>query len=201
MQRNKVVLIGDSSVGKSSISIRLCKNKFNEWTDSTIGAAYSEYRSKEEIVIGLWDTAGQERYNSLIPMYLNNAIVIILVFDLTNKVTFTNAIKYWIPFVNREMDNPIIYLLGNKNDKVDKDSDDYIYLDNCLHSFLCSTNNKVKYFETSAKTGFNVVNVFEDISQEIKEYNEERKEELNSINTYIEYLNEDNCGYNYCCQK
>ena len=86
----KLVVMGDISVGKSSLLSRYIKNTFDQFNESTIGAAFFtkhvESESGEKVNLEIWDTAGQERYNSLLPMYYRGANVIILVFDVNAPV-------------------------------------------------------------------------------------------------------------------
>ena len=116
----KTVMIGDSSVGKTSIVCSLFGN-FKEDIYSTIGAAYSRYKDPEtQKNLDIWDTAGQERFKSLIGLYFRGAKIFIYVFDLTSRKTFNN-IHQWIKLVKSrrvydENDNTLSYLIGNKYD-------------------------------------------------------------------------------------
>ena len=90
----KVVFLGESSVGKSSIVIRFVRNEFLEVQEPTIGAAFftkSIMLDKGNIKMEIWDTAGQERYRSLAPMYYRGAKVAFVVYDITNKDSFFKA--------------------------------------------------------------------------------------------------------------
>ena len=113
----KVVTLGESSVGKSSIVIRLYRNEFHMFDNSTIGASYIEHTMELEddedddeyfvVKLGLWDTAGQERYHCLSPMYVRGAHVVILVFDLTNKDSFERIKTHWLKVALNHKKNPI----------------------------------------------------------------------------------------------
>merc|ERR1711898_49400 len=115
----KLVLLGDSAVGKSSLVLRFVRGQFFEYQESTIGAAFltqnvslNDYTVKFEI----WDTAGQERYHSLAPMYYRGAAAAIVVFDITNRDTFQRA-KQWVKELQRQGNpNIVIALAGNKSD-------------------------------------------------------------------------------------
>jgi small GTP-binding protein len=115
----KLVLLGDSAVGKSSVVLRFVKKQFFEFQESTIGAAFltqnvsvSDFTVKFEI----WDTAGQERYHSLAPMYYRGAAAAIVVYDITNRQSFVRA-KSWVRELQRQGNpNIVIALAGNKLD-------------------------------------------------------------------------------------
>lgn len=96
----KLVLIGNSGVGKSSIIQRMIYNMFLVNTPPTIGAAYQTLRFDNKFIVDIWDTAGQERFQSLIPMYLKGTDIIFLVVscDKTNE-QIRNEIHFWLNFI------------------------------------------------------------------------------------------------------
>ena len=92
LQNVKVVLLGDSACGKSSIARRYIHGDFNEYSESTIGAAFCVKQMLEyNIKLEPWDTAGQERYHSLAPMYYRGASAAIIVYDITKKETLAKT--------------------------------------------------------------------------------------------------------------
>eukprot|EP00731_Ephydatia_muelleri_P037831 Em0574g2a len=94
----KLVLLGESAVGKSSLVLRFVKGQFHEYQESTIGAAFLTQTVNVDdttVKFEIWDTAGQERYHSLAPMYYRGAQAAIVVYDITNLDTFTRA-KSWV---------------------------------------------------------------------------------------------------------
>ena len=94
----KIVLLGDSSVGKSSIVLRVCKDEYKEFQENTIGAAFLTKTlniDTDTIKFEIWDTAGQERYHSLTPMYYRGSNAALIVFDITADASFAQA-KKWI---------------------------------------------------------------------------------------------------------
>ena len=148
MLQFKLVLLGDSSVGKSSIVQRFVKNSFDENRESTIGAAFLSQTIKikpasastntntnttitpeeNEVAIKfeIWDTAGQERYKSLAPMYYRNANAAIIVYDITQKDSLQKAVK-WVDELKSKLgedSDVIISLIGNKLDLVSAQSSD-----------------------------------------------------------------------------
>jgi len=91
----KLVLLGDSAVGKSSLVLRFVRGQFFEYQESTIGAAFLTQTvalNETTVKFEIWDTAGQERYHSLAPMYYRGAAAAIVVYDITNRVSTTLAL-------------------------------------------------------------------------------------------------------------
>lgn len=165
----KLVLLGESAVGKSSIVQRFVKNSFDELRESTIGAAFltqsikleaQEVDMNEDIVIKfeIWDTAGQERYRSLASMYYRNAQAAIVVYDITQQESLEKA-KYWIKELKRQANKDIlIVLVGNKIDLENErkvDADDV--------NSLCNEMNLLHY-NVSAKTGQGISEMFKEIA-------------------------------------
>ena len=115
----KVVLIGDSGVGKSNLLSRFTRNEFNLESKSTIGV---EFATKSIVAEGktikaqIWDTAGQERYRAITSAYYRGAVGALLVYDVTKHGTFENADR-WLKELRDHADaNIVIMLVGNKSD-------------------------------------------------------------------------------------
>ncbi len=120
----KVTLIGESTVGKSSIMIRFIENKF----DNTLASIGTQFGTKtieidnEKITFHVWDTAGQEKFRALTKQYYIDAQVIILVYDITNKKSFDEIKNYWYNEIKSNVnENAIFCLVGNKNDLYEKE--------------------------------------------------------------------------------
>jgi len=115
----KVVLLGDSGVGKSNILSRYLKNEFSYDTKTTVGVEFGAKSIEIEdfkIKAQIWDTAGQERYKSITNAYYKGAKGALLVYDITNKKTFENISK-WVPELKNSGDKDVtIILVGNKID-------------------------------------------------------------------------------------
>jgi len=115
----KLVLLGESAVGKSSLVLRFVKGQFLEFQESTIGAAFLTQTvclNDLTVKFEIWDTAGQERYHSLAPMYYRGAQAAIVVYDITSRDSFERA-KAWVKELQRQGNpNIVIALTGNKLD-------------------------------------------------------------------------------------
>ena len=117
MERSfKVVLLGSTAVGKSSIMKRLTDDIFDSCEESTIGAAFYTKRYPGNVKLQLWDTAGQERYASLAPMYYRNADAIVAVYDVTDKESYFKALSWLKETHGMAVDNTLLVLAGNKID-------------------------------------------------------------------------------------
>ena len=120
----KVIIVGDSGVGKTSIIGRYI-NKFNENEKSTIGASFSNKISiidKYKISFDIWDTAGQERYRSVSTIFYKEAYLCIFVFDITEPQSFESIKNYWYNTVIENASSKIILgIAGNKNDLYEKE--------------------------------------------------------------------------------
>ncbi|KAM3301918.1 Ras-related protein YPT3 [Capsicum baccatum] len=160
----KLVLIGDSGVGKSNLLSRFTKNEFNLESKSTIGV---EFATKSMNVDGkvikaqIWDTAGQERYRAITSAYYRGAVGALLVYDVTRHVTFENVTR-WLKELRDHTDpNIVVMLLGNKSD--------------LRHLVAVSTDEakslaerEALYFmETSALEATNVENAFTEVLTQI----------------------------------
>ena len=123
MKTIKVVIIGDTQVGKSCILTRFVEGKFNHDTNSTIGAAFSTKvieAKGQSIKIQIWDTAGQEQYRSLTPIYYRNTNVAIIVFDLTNATSLDNVESWFQEVKEKAPSCNYIAFCGNKCDLEEK---------------------------------------------------------------------------------
>ena len=171
----KLLLIGDSCVGKTSLLLRFCDNFFPESHMATIGVEFKEKIitiNDKNYKIHLWDTAGQERYSSLTKNFYKHAQGIIFVYDVNNIKSFQN-LKNWIKNPDYEKRNVKIIIVGNKIDlKKEISTDD---LKRLANRYSC------KYFEVSAKNNINVNSIFESITEEIINDNKEYDEDIDSI--------------------
>jgi small GTP-binding protein len=162
----KVVIIGNVSVGKSSIIKRYISNEFSEDYKCTIGTesfTKSLFISENKKVnLKIWDTCGQERFRTVTRQYYQNTQAILLVFDLTNEKSFTDLDSWLEEVINYISDKKcMIFLLGNKSDEKEK-----IVIDNEQITKFLQKNHKIKrYFDVSALNGHNIDLAFDKISQ------------------------------------
>ena len=160
----KVVLLGDTGVGKSSLVLRFVNNNFRPYSEATIGASFMSKMIKVDgslIKFQIWDTAGQEKYHSLAPMYYRNAAAAIIVYDITRKDTF-RTLKSWVEELkNRGPQDIAICIAGNKCDLEDERS-----IPKSKAQEYCAQNGFL-FVETSAKDDVNVQQIFIDLSKKI----------------------------------
>lgn len=160
VHNHKIVLLGDTSVGKSSICSRFTSDEFNEFNEPTIGAAFL---SKTIIIddenhrLEIWDTAGQERYKALAPMYYRGAAAAVVVYDITSEQSFTGAKKWIEELKEKGMDNLVIILVGNKCDLLE----DHSTREADVSEYMNSNIHRLTYYKASCKTGKNIHTIFE----------------------------------------
>lgn len=192
----KLVLLGESSVGKSSLVLRFVKGQFHEFQESTIGAAFLTQTVQIDdttVKFEIWDTAGQERYHSLAPMYYRGAQAAIVVYDLTNKETFQKA-QNWIKELQRQASpNIVIALAGNKLDLASKRAVTY------EEAKQYADETSLLFMETSAKTAANVMEIFTSIAKKLPKSDNDlgmqRTRQGGNVNI------NSNIGTSSCCSK
>lgn len=172
----KLVLLGESAVGKSSIVHRFVKNTFDDMRESTIGAAFltqsiTLQELKTTVKFEIWDTAGQERYKSLAPMYYRNANAALCVYDITSLASFNKAQDWIRELKKRAPEGIVLALVGNKADLEDarevEESTVLQYLDQLSQEAVAAgeTATKVIHKECSAKSGEGVLEIFNEIAR------------------------------------
>ena len=154
----KIVLIGPSAVGKTSLVLNLLSRKYNPYSESTIGASFCSklLEANDGFIdkVEIWDTAGQERYKSLVPMYYRNALGALIVYDATNNKA-NEYVNEWIKELKKNADENIkIIVVGNKIDLLDTVKEKKYF-------------EEYKHFFVSAKTGENVEKAFKELVSDI----------------------------------
>jgi Ras-related protein Rab-5C len=115
----KVVFLGASTVGKTSIATRFIRKTFTDYKDSTIGAAYNKIFINDKIAFDMWDTAGQERYLSIVPMYIRDSDVVVIVYDLSYDDTIDRIERNLTELMTQLTKDYRVVIVGNKCDLVD----------------------------------------------------------------------------------
>ena len=160
----KLVLLGEAAVGKLSLVLRFVSNDFQENKEPTIGAAFLTQKCKigvRTIKYEIWDTAGQERFALLAPMYYRNAQAALVVYDITKPALFIKA-RHWVKELHEQALKDItIALVGNKYDLVENDTeDDQVRKVSVEEGQALADEEGLLFLETSAKTAYNVNEVF-----------------------------------------
>ena len=158
MSHFKILILGDPAVGKSCFLVRYADNVFTNAYMSTIGMDYKfknvELEDGNTILLQIWDTAGQERFRTITKNLYKGAAGIVLIYDITNRKTFTNVRK-WIKNIKEEAPNKVILILvGNKADleekrEVEKEEGEEM-----------AAEYNIPFFESSAQSGLNIKSVF-----------------------------------------
>ena len=168
----KIVMIGDSGVGKSCILLRFADDKFNENFYATIGV---DFRFKNVMVddksvkLQIWDTAGQERFKTITSAYYRGADGIIIVYDITDRNSFAH-IKDWLDDVNKYTDdNPLKIIVGNKIDLIkDKQINN-----NDMKTMTAQTG--IEIIECSAKDSIKINDLMEIMTKKLIEKKKKRR--------------------------
>jgi small GTP-binding protein len=154
--RHKIVFIGNPTAGKTSLLNRICNDKFQNDYDSTIGVDFftkTVFYNETIFKLQLWDSAGQEKYRALIPSYIRGASIIFIIYDINHHETF-EAVNNWLGFVNQYTNKQQVklVLVGNKIDLERK-----VTIEDGQN---LAKKEGMLFFETSAKTGKGVIEMF-----------------------------------------
>jgi len=186
--RCKIILVGDSAVGKTSIIGRYLK-KFNEKEKMTIGASFTnkqEMIDDKMITFNIWDTAGQEKFRSINGIFYQDAYICILVFDITRKQSFYNLKSYWYDSVlEQSSKNIIFHIVGNKIDLFQQEEIDREEVE----EFGKTINAEISYVSAKNENSTGVDSLFKkmgekflesDFYKEIVSSKAPKKEKLNN---------------------
>ncbi|CAI5966262.1 unnamed protein product [Closterium sp. NIES-64] len=162
----KILLIGDSAVGKSSLILRFSEDNFRSDLTSTIGVDFLIRTMEidgEPVKMSIWDTAGQEKFRTITEAYYRNAHGIILLYDITDPKSFNN-VRGWIKSIEEHSTRGVrVVLVGNKADM------DYRRVITKEQGQQLANEFNVSFFETSAKADINVEEAFQCIAKESKQ--------------------------------
>ena len=162
---SKVVLVGDSGVGKSSILMRYLKNEYSEAFEITVGGAFMQAKvpiEEDVVTLDIWDTAGQERFRSLLSIYFRSAIAAVVVYDVTDPESFERC-EYWVKTLKEYEPQCQLFIAGNKYDNENSNYEEglkeYAQL------------NGVDWVLTSAKNDINIKSLFERVARSVRNSN------------------------------
>ena len=186
----KILLLGDSSVGKTCFLMRYTDNTFQEIHMSTIGLDYKlknvQLDDGKMVKIQIWDTAGQDRFRSITKNYYKGAHGIILIYDITNKKSFDN-VRNWINQIKEEVSDKVsIVLVGNKVD------DEQHRIVKTEDGEKIAKEFGLLFFECSAKSGINIDSTFNELVKKTVE-------NYSKIKDKGEKLNNKKNGKKGCC--
>lgn len=159
----KVIILGDSGVGKTCLMNQYVNKKFDNRYKATIGADFLTKELEVEgtlVTLQIWDTAGQERFQSLGSAFYRGADACILVFDLTSQESFQHLTSWHDEFIIQAGSNKEFVLLGNKCDLEEKRVVSQKGALAWCTKHSTDESNPIQYFETSAKDGLNVEQAF-----------------------------------------
>lgn len=173
--RYKLIMIGESNVGKTSLLRRYKLDEFHTDVMNTIGVDTMSKKlviDSKIIMLNIWDTAGQERFRSITKNYYRNIDGVLLVFDLTDERTF-DCIDNWYDSLQEESPNTPLFLVGNKSDQIPN-------IEEIRNVYVAKANQmKTEFYATSAKENVGVSAIFEDMA--VKLTKTTRKEPVENV--------------------
>jgi len=183
----KIVLIGDSAVGKTNLLSRFVQNEFSLETKATLGVEFackSVVADNKTIKVQVWDTAGQERYKAITSAYYRGAVGALLVYDITRMNSFENIAKWLSELRDHTSQELVVMLIGNKSDLQNLRSV------STGEAEAFARENDLYFMETSALNNKNVEGAFNDLigsiyqvlkKKSVEEYGEKDLNKLNSM--------------------
>ncbi|KAK9732900.1 hypothetical protein RND81_04G031000 [Saponaria officinalis] len=182
----KIILVGDSAVGKSNLLVRFARNEFHPNSKSTIGVEFQTQKLEingKEIKAQIWDTAGQERFRAVTSAYYRGAVGALVVYDISRRRTF-DSVGRWLNELNTHSDmNVVTILVGNKSDLKDARE-----VSTAEGKALAETKG-LFFIETSALDSSNVAVAFQTVvkeiynilSRKVMQSDEQKKNDLSSL--------------------
>ena len=172
-EKIKIVLVGEASVGKTSIIQRYVDNNFSTSNSSTIGLSYVSKKlsiNNRNFRLDIWDTAGEERYRALTKVFFVDSQICIFVFDITKKHTFEDIQNFWVKELENVSNKNIVFgLVGNKCDLSENEE----IVDSEIIAYSQTIN--AQYFKVSALAGVGINELFEDLTKSFSELVENKQ--------------------------
>mmetsp|Transcript_27513 Transcript_27513/g.49565 ORF Transcript_27513/g.49565 Transcript_27513/m.49565 type:complete len:198 (+) Transcript_27513:3831-4424(+) len=159
----KVVVLGDSAVGKTSLALRFVTGTFKLDTDSTVGASFitkTIETGSGKVKFNIWDTAGQERYRAIVRMYYKDVSAALLVYDITKPQSFFNLERWYSELKKHVEEDVVVVIVANKDDLV---AEEAVSIDSAK-SFAARIGGR--YFRTSCKNDSGVTELFNEVAQD-----------------------------------
>ena len=199
----KLILLGASGVGKTSLARRFANLEYDPLVESTIGCAFLErtiHLDDTRVEFRIWDTAGQERYNSLIPMYCRGAHAAVIVYDITKEETFQCAMSWVEEAKEQAGPNIVVALAGNKADRDIERAVDY------SRAMKYAAENGLLFIETSALAEDISGVLLTAIAEILPRKNENQQEDSENIGSFesssrVFTVNERRNTLRGCCYK
>ena len=196
----KIVLVGDSGVGKTNLLLRYLKNEFNTQTKATVGVEFGNTKVKIDnalIKAQIWDTAGQERYRSITSAYYKGAHGALIVYDITRKDSFDSVEKWLSDLKNNGDEKMVIMAIGNKCDMVNE------RVISTEDGEAKAQRNNIAFLETSALNATNVAKAFDELIQKLyvafkKDFEDNDEDDLGENANTIE-IRTGNSKKEQCC--
>jgi small GTP-binding protein len=192
----RAVLVGDSSVGKTSILNRFVNNRFNPSEPNTVGALYESYTSSRlghEVEVQIWDTAGTEQYRSLTPVYFRQAAGAIIVYDITSRSSFASLETWLSMFRGFCQENAAVMIVANK-----LDLDEFRRVEPTEGREWAQKNN-CRFAETSAQTGEGVTDLFNDLVDALVEQSTGAMDAMDNSGQRVELAKDGQGDKGSCC--
>lgn len=170
----KLLIIGDSGVGKSSILLRFSDNLFSGTYITTIGVDFKIRTIEvegEKVKLQIWDTAGQERFRTITATYYRGTQGVMVVYDVSNLDTFGN-VRRWLQEIEQNCDDVVRILVGNKCDSPDKKV-------STEEGQALANQMNISFFETSAKDNLNIEKVFDEITKQVMRMKKDKLAQAN----------------------
>ena len=196
----RVIIVGDTCVGKSCLLLKFTENSFKDSHDVTLGVEFGTKSISIEgrpIKLQIWDTSGQESFRSITRSFYRRADAVILVFDSTAEHTFKNC-EHWLEEIRTNSSSDVsIYLAGNQYDLIESGAETPVISNEDIMAMV-SKSNLTGYLETSAKTGLNVEQLFFNVAKELIVRNKDKKEVIKTERLEIQHPQQKKKS---CCAK